>query len=174
MKKALQILAHVCHVVIYTTGCSGAALAAQQQITLTSDQSQIVNLPDEPATVVVGNPSIADVTIEGKMLFFHPRGSGVTSIIVLDAAGRRLGDYSVHIIYGDSYGVAMYGPAGRQSYSCRRDCEPVMRIGDDPVFFGNYSDQARSKNALAATQALGEELLVPHQNAYTLPSLPSY
>ena len=60
---------------------------------LTSDQSQLVKLADVPATVVVGNPSIADVTTDGRRLFFHPRGYGVTNVLVLDADGKKLGDY---------------------------------------------------------------------------------
>ena len=138
----------------------GPAQAAQE-IVLMADQSQIMKLPQPPATLVVGNPSIADVTIDGNSLFFHPRGYGLTNVLALDAKGRKLGDYLVRVIYDDSYSVSMYDPAGRQTYSCRRDCEPTLRIGDERNFFTDYTTQASGKNNLASGQAMGEDLLTP-------------
>lgn len=138
----------------------GTARAAQE-IVLTADQSQMMKLPQSPATLVVGNPSVADVTIDGNTLFFHPRGYGLTNVLALDAKGRKLGDYLVRVIYDDSYSVSMYGPAGRQTYSCRRDCEPTLRIGDEKNFFTDYTSQASGKNTLASGQAMGEDMLTP-------------
>jgi len=145
---------------------------AAQEIVLTSDQSQLVKLADVPATVVVGNPSIADVTTDGRRLFFHPRGYGVTNVLVLDADGKKLGDYLVRIIYEDSYSVAMHEPGGRKTYSCRRDCEPVLRIGDETEFFDDYRDQAQNKSVLASWQALGEEFILPNNDNPYVVSFP--
>lgn len=109
-----------------------------------------------PSTVVVGNPAVADVTTDGALIYFHPRGYGLTNVIVLDSDGHKLGDYVVRVIFEDSYSVSMYSPAGRKTFSCRRDCEPMMRIGDTSSFFSGYSQQVSEKNSLATSQALGE------------------
>ena len=134
------------------------AASAPQEIVLVSDQSQLVKLAEPPSTVVVGNPAVADVTTDGSLLLFHPRGFGLTNVLVLDADGKRLGDYLVRVIFEDSYSVSMYSPDGRKTYSCRRDCEPMMRIGDSNAFFSNYNQQASQKNGLASTQASGEDV----------------
>ena len=134
---------------------SQAALAAQQLV-LVSDQTQIVKLPEAPATVVVGNPAIADVTTEGSSLFFHPRGFGVTNVLALDAEGKKLADYQVRVVFEDSYSVSMYAPGGRETFSCRKDCEPMMRIGDSTGFLTDYAAQVIAKNNLASRQAMGE------------------
>lgn len=134
-----------------------AAQAAQQMV-LVADQTQIVKLPEAPVTLVVGNPAVADVTTEGRTLFFHPRGFGLTNVVALDDKGRKLADYQVRVVYEDSLSVSLYGPEGRETFSCRKDCEPVMRIGDQPGFFRGYSAQVLSKNSVAASQALGEDL----------------
>lgn len=159
MKKDFRLLLLIC----LLAGVLGLPLSrtawAVEEILLTSDQSRLLNLPVLPATVVVGNPSIADVTTDGNRLFFHPRSYGVTNVIILDMQGKQAGNYLVRVIYEDSYGVSLYAPAGRRSFSCRKDCEPVTRIGDENTFFSDYGSQARSKSGFAASQALGEELL---------------
>lgn len=164
MRKYSELLVYVSLVVLTAVTVARPVLAAEQ-IVLTSDQSQLVRLKEAPGTIIVGNPSIADVTTDGKTMFFHPRGYGVTNVLVLDIAGKKLGDYLVRIVYEDSDSVAMYGPGGRMTYSCRRDCEPIMRIGDNAGFFDGYQAQVRSKNSLAAGQAMGEELFSTRQTA---------
>lgn len=137
---------------------------AAQQLVLIADQTEIVKLPETPATVVVGNPAVADVTTEGRVMFFHPRGFGVTNVIALDNQGRKLADYRVRVIFEDSFSVSMYSPGSRETFSCRKDCEPMMRIGDQTGFFQNYSSQVSSKNSLAESQALGEDMLTRTNN----------
>lgn len=154
--KIHRITAAAC--VMFTLLHAAPAQAAQQLV-LIADQTQMVKLPESPSTVVVGNPSVADVTTEGNVLFFHPRGFGVTNVIALDPKGRKLADYVVRVVFEDSFSVSMYSPGSRETFSCRQDCEPMMRIGDRPGFFSGYSSQVSSKNSLAAGQALGEELL---------------
>lgn len=159
MKKDFKLLYIICLIGTVAGLSQPGPASAAEEILLNSDQSRLIALPIIPATIVVGNPSIADVTTDGNRLFFHPRSYGVTNVIILDMEGKKARDYLVRVIYEDSYGVSMYQPAGRKSYSCRKDCEPVMRIGDEDSFFSESGAQARSKSGFAASQALGEELV---------------
>lgn len=134
-----------------------SAAVATESIQVTADQSALINLPSLPSTVVVGNPSIADVTLDGQSLFVHPRGPGLTNIIVLDSDGAAIADYRVHVIYDDPDSLAVYSPAGRNTYSCARDCAPVVRVGDNQEFFNAAAGQVGAKSELAASQALGGE-----------------
>ena len=161
MKNYFRILLVVSSITGAAQCCGSAPAHAGQEIVLTSDQTQMLKLAEPPVTVIVGNPAIADVTTEGSTLYFHPRGYGLTNIIALDEKGRKLGSYLVRVIFEDSYSVSMYAPGGRETFSCRRDCEPSMRIGDRPEFFSLYSSQLSGKNSLARSQALGEDLLRP-------------
>lgn len=135
--------------------CSLTPAWAAQEILLVSDQSQIVKLPETPVTVLVGNPAIADVTSEGRLLFLHPKGFGLTNVMALDEAGKKLGDYQVRVIYEDSYSVSMYGPEGRHTFTCRKDCEPTVRIGDTNDYFSTNIGQVIGKTTLAEDQATG-------------------
>lgn len=156
MRHYLRILAIFA---MCLTGCgvagAGKALAANE-IVLNSDQSQILNLSKAPSTILLGNPSVADVTINGTSLYLHPRGYGVTNLIVLDEAGTKMGDYVLRVVYEDPYSVSMYSPSGRQTYSCRKDCEPTLQVGDEQQHFSNYQSQVRGKTGFATSQALGD------------------
>lgn len=142
---------------------------AAEKLVLTADQSQIIQLPSDPGTVVVGNPSIADATLEGRSIFLHARGPGLTNILVLDAAGKAMVDYQVHVAYADSDSIAKFTPAGRFTYTCPTDCEPTLRVGDNDQFFKGFIDQLNSKTALATSQALGEDLLLSRTPAPSAP-----
>ena len=135
---------------------AGSPVQAAQQLVLVSDQTQIIKLPATPDTIIVGNPAVADVTTEGRFLFFHPRGFGLTNVIALDNEGKKIGDYVVRVVFEDSYSVSMYAPGGRQTFSCRKDCEAMMRLGDGTGFVEDYAEQFKLKNSLARGQALGD------------------
>lgn len=152
---------------LLSVSAMGSTAQAAEEILLVSDQSQVVTLPESPATVMVGNPAIADVTTEGNTIFLHPRGFGLTNLVALDSKGKKLADYKVRVVFEDSYSVAMYGPDGRKTYACRKDCETTLRIGDAGEFFDQYRSQAGAKNGLAYAQALGEELLTRNNNNST-------
>ena len=130
---------------------------ATEEVILLADQSQIITLSQVPATLLVGNPAIANVTTDGRSLFLHPRAYGLTNVVALDADGNKLGEYLVRVIYQDGYGVSMYSPRGRETYTCLKDCEPVLRLGDGLDHFGNFLAETLSKNKLAIDQATADD-----------------
>lgn len=141
---------------------SAAALAAAQELTVMADQSQIISLDRAPSTVVVGNPTIADVTIQGRMMFVHGRVFGSTNIIALDEAGQQLAEYQVNVAVRDDYNVVVY-KAGvgasiqRESYSCKNECEAVFHIGDSLDYYKLVNEQQKNKLGLAQGQKTGDD-----------------
>src|SRR6476469_403071 len=57
---------------------------ASNDVTIYTDQAKILQLTGKPGTIVVGNPSIADVTVQGDRVVLMGRSYGVTNIIILD------------------------------------------------------------------------------------------
>lgn len=157
MKKYFRILANGLLMFAGSLAICGPSAEAAQQLVLVTDQSQMIKLAEPPATVVVGNPAVADVTTDGSSLFFHPRTFGLTNVIALDGQGKKLGEFMVSVVYEDSYGVTMYSPQGRKTYACRSNCEPALRIGDSNTFFSESSSQASTRDGLSTSQALGED-----------------
>jgi hypothetical protein len=154
----------------FATLAFGLALAsatcqtfAAEPITILSDQSQILNMARTPGTVVVGNPSIADVTIQGKQVFLHGKTYGTTNITILDETGGQLGMFEVTVQLGGSNNVALFKAGALASYVCAPDCESSLHIGDEKDYFKNLVTQANAKIGLATGQKSGESATPPPQ-----------
>src|SRR5262245_49517140 len=64
---------------------------AADMINVTLDQAVVTRLPDRIATIVVGNPLIADVSIQsGGLLIVTGKGYGVTNMLAFDRNGAVL------------------------------------------------------------------------------------
>jgi Flp pilus assembly secretin CpaC len=123
---------------------AGGTAIAGSAISMQTDQTQMIALASEPGTVVVGNPSIADISVNGKQVFLHGRAFGDTNVIILDTNGNQMANFDVTVIHSANNDVAIYAartsavaPASRYSYSCDPDCQRTMIPGDD---FGSYKD----------------------------------
>lgn len=138
-----------------TLALGGTSFAAES-LTLLTDRTQLLALSGNPATIVVGNPSIADVTIQGQQVFLHGRAFGTTNIIILDAAGATLSDFEVTVMKGGSNDVAVYKAGSRYSYVCAPDCEATFHVGDNAGIFGVVTDQAKQKVNLATGKTASE------------------
>jgi Flp pilus assembly secretin CpaC len=134
---------------------AGPAIAAQPLVIL-SDQSQIITMARAPGTVVVGNPSIADVTIHGQQVFLHGRGYGTTNVIILDEAGAQLAEFEVTVQLGGGNDVATFKAGAQYSLVCAPDCEVSLHIGDQIDYYKAIANQTNTKIGLAMGQKAGE------------------
>ena len=118
------------------------------------DQATIVKLPERVATIVVGNPLIADVTIQaGGMMIVTGKGYGVTNIIALDRSGAVLMDRAIQVLGPQANVVVVYRGVNRESYSCAPICERRITLGDTPEFFEATIAQTGTRNARAQSGA---------------------
>jgi hypothetical protein len=122
---------------------------AGQVLTIETDHSQLVILPSLPGSIVIGNPTIADATVEGTNLFIHARAFGTTNLMVLDMTGKELAHFDVSVNHVTENAVAMFRGPARESYNCAPLCEAELQIGDSAAFYGSASDQTKKKIELA-------------------------
>jgi hypothetical protein len=126
---------------------SGIALA--EDLMLHTDQTSLMMLTSDPSTVVIGNPGIADVTLNGKQLFLHGKAPGSTNVTVLDSAGNKLANLDLIVAndYRNQVSVFSGSPIGaplRRTYTCVPDCEPGMVAGDTSAFLSaNITDNSQ-------------------------------
>src|SRR6185295_16428440 len=73
-------LAAACLAAIVATSPAGAA---EKSVTVFADQAKVLNVPGRPSSVIVGNPMIADVSLQGEVMAVHGRHFGTTNVIVL-------------------------------------------------------------------------------------------
>lgn len=128
--------------------------ARAADIDVVLDRATLVKLPDRVGTVIVGNPLIADVSVQpGGQLVVTGKGYGVTNIIALDRAGKILLEQTVEVQGPKQDVVVVYRGIERESYSCTPNCERRITLGDAQPYFdatltqtGTRSSQAQSKD----------------------------
>ena len=131
-------------VLAFAVMASGLAMrpVAAADLTVVLDQAQVMTLPDRVGTIVVGNPLIADVSLQaGGTLVVTGRGYGTTNIIALDRAGATLMTKSV-LVVGPRDNVVVYRGVDRESYSCAPRCERRLTLGDVPRAVRHSADEA--------------------------------
>jgi len=110
-----------------------APAVADEPISVHLDQARIVKLPDRAATVVIGNPLIADLSIQpGGIAIVTGKGYGETNVVVMDKSNAVLLEKTIEVKgpSRDEPTVVVYRGATRQTYSCTPDCSPRATLGD--------------------------------------------
>jgi hypothetical protein len=127
------------------------ARAADEVIGISVDQAQLVTLPDRVSTIIIGNPLIADATLQGGgILVVTGKGYGATNLLALDRTGRVLMSRTVEVrSAGTSDIVTVFKGVERESYSCAPNCERRITLGDSPAFFNATLSQSGARNGQA-------------------------
>lgn len=119
---------------IAVTGSVSVSQAADR-ISVVVDQAKVLQLPPKTATIIVGNPMIADVTMinRNQQMILTGKSFGQTNMIALDAKGNSVGESTV-IVKGQSTGLVVQRGMERETYSCQPRCQPTVTIGDNSKF----------------------------------------
>jgi hypothetical protein len=131
-------------------GCLASRALAADAIAVMLDQARILKLPDRAVTIVIGNPLIADVSIQpGGLAVVTGRGFGATNFIVMDKGGAVLMEKLVEVKGPAEPIVVVYRGVTRQTYSCTPECSPRVTLGDSGKDFldrdtGLFTDYFKS------------------------------
>jgi hypothetical protein len=129
---------------------SGGSALADEALKVVLDQAKVIRIPERTTTVVVGNPLIADISVQsGGMIVVTGKGYGVTNLIALDARGNSLLEQAIEVRGATENVVAVYRGVERESYSCTPKCERRITLGDTPTFFDNALLQSSRRDGQA-------------------------
>src|SRR5204863_4372428 len=124
--------------------------APAADVTVILDQAQVLKAPDRLTTVIIGNPLIADVSLQPNgVIVITGKGYGITNLIMLDRAGNLLMEKSIEVLGPFPVVVVVYRGAERQSYSCTPICERRITLGDSSAYFDAVINQTAMRNGLA-------------------------
>jgi Flp pilus assembly secretin CpaC len=127
-----------------------AAAPSDNGVMVMIDHAKVIRLPDKTQTVVVGNPIIADVTIQKNgVVIVTGKSYGVTNLIALDNAGELLAESMIRVQAPNESLVTVQRGLERESYSCTPDCQPSLLLGDSNKYFSEVGGQAGQRNTLA-------------------------
>jgi hypothetical protein len=123
--------------------------AAAADIGIVVDQAKLVKLPDRVATLVIGNPLIADAAIQsGGLMVITGKGYGSTNIIALDRGGVVVMEKTIEVVPASDV-VVVYRGINQETYSCVPICEPRITLGDSTRHFQSAIGQTTTRSSLA-------------------------
>ena len=92
------------------------------------NQAKIVKIARAADTIVVGNPLIADASVQdATTIVLTGKGFGVTNLVILDADGTPIVDEQVTVSRQTTSSVRIYRRAGVQTLSCTPYCESAYK-----------------------------------------------
>ena len=127
------------------------ARASNAVIMATVDQARLVKIPTGTETLIIGNPTIADVTLlkQNNLMILTPKAFGETNFIALDKNGSPVAESMIEVVNGSNAVVVQRGML-RQSYSCAPRCQPTERLGDDDKYLSEVASQALAHSSRLA------------------------
>jgi Flp pilus assembly secretin CpaC len=105
---------------------------AGKGITVQVNQAKIVKLARPADTIVVGNPKIADASVQdASTIVLTGKGFGVTNLVVLDQSGQPIVDEQISVSRDTTDSVRVFRRAEVQTLHCTPVCETAYRPGAD-------------------------------------------
>ena len=150
-----RIHTHLIAAALLASGISaGTAQPGAQPITVLVDEARLIKAPDQVATLVIGNPLIADVALQpGGVMVVTGKGYGTTNLIAMDRNGNVLEEHNVQVQASTTRLVTVYRGIERETYSCTPVCERRVMLGDMPTYFNANLMQGGTLNDRAVTAA---------------------
>lgn len=133
---------------------TGPALASDAMLNVAVDHASIVRAPDTVATVIVGNPMIADAMIQKNgVVVVTGKTFGSTNVMLLDGAGTLLSETIVNVRRAADGVVVVQRGNSRESFSCTPRCDPLLTIGDVDKIFKDTASQIAERGGLSTRKA---------------------
>jgi Flp pilus assembly secretin CpaC len=128
--------------------------AAAQDLIVKYDQSQLLRMPRPVAEIIIGNPTIADVSVQaGNLLVVTGKTFGITNVIALDGERNVIQDQRVIVIRDEVKVVNVQKGTKRESYNCTPQCNPSLVVGDDQTYFETVARTAERKIKFSESSA---------------------
>jgi Flp pilus assembly secretin CpaC len=113
---------------------------------ITLNQITLVRLEDKISDALIGNPAIADITIQNNSTFIITGKSyGRTNIILLNKDGEKIFDRWVYVDDDSRNVVRIQRGGARLSYTCAPNCQPTPTLGDDPEHIKSLTKNFQAK-----------------------------
>lgn len=153
-----------CHVQTFATACRAVALGlalsattlgtmsanAGERVEVQLDQARVFHLPANVKTLILGNPSVADITLlkKGGGMVITGKSYGETNLIAVDGDGVVVLESSIRVNASGGKLVVQRG-VGRESWICNPRCQPTVSLGDETKFMGEAIGDISRRNGAA-------------------------
>lgn len=108
-------------------GAPSSVARAVELLQLTPGALSILKPARSVKTVAIGNPDIADATVEGSStIIVTGKGPGLTSMILLDEAGSEISQVTIQVESKVRKVRILDGGAKTRDYVCDDSCTPLQ------------------------------------------------
>ena len=144
------------HRVIALAALASAMAAAPpaSAVTVHIDQNAVVELRAPAGNVMVGNPSIADVSLlSPRRVAVLGRSFGVTNLIVTDRMGRTIWQQVINVAPAEAGHVSVFRGPVVSNFACSPRCERTAMPGEIKTDYENFSSPYKDYDERAKADA---------------------
>jgi Flp pilus assembly secretin CpaC len=155
--RSLAALRPLCWLVValFLTAAA-SSVRADEQIVVHLDEARVIRLPERATTVVIGNPMIADLSVQpGNLAVVTGKSYGATNILIMDRSGAVLTEHNVEVQGPTDKIVVVYRGINRATYSCTPECAARVTLGDQTEFFTDTLGRMAARNAQSLASGAG-------------------
>ena len=135
---------------------TASAVRADDTIVVHLDEARVIKLPDRASTVVVGNPQIADLSVQpGGLAVITGKSYGATNFLIMDKSGAVLTEHTVEVQGPTDKIVVVYRGINRATYSCTPECAARVTLADQTDFFTDTLARMSARNAQSLASGAG-------------------
>jgi len=126
---------------------------SEETVDLVIDFAKILQLKEPIATLIIGNPGIADATIQDdQTIVLTGKAAGMTNLIAINDDGEELANVLVRVASNVRRLTTVFYGSKRQTLSCAPTCEQVISVGDDNEKFETAKTQIESRQAFSGSR----------------------
>ena len=127
--------------------CAASAALAVDKIEVELDNAKLLKLPPGTDTLVIGNPAIADVTIQrNQVMVVTAKSHGSTNMIALDNKGAIVSESRIVVILPKRpEQLTLLRGSAQETYSCNPECGSIIQLGDEDKYFKATIGQVRDR-----------------------------
>lgn len=135
---------------------TASAARADDTVVVHLDEARVIKLPERATTVVVGNPLIADLSVQpGGLAVLTGKSYGATNFLIMDKSGAVLAEHNVEVQGPTDKIVVVYRGINRATYSCTPECAARVTLGDQTEFFTDTLARMSARNAQSLAAGAG-------------------
>lgn len=140
-----------------TTLIVAFAGTASGGVSVPLDEVRIITFKKPVATLYVGNPVIADVTIiDSRHAFVQGKAFGSTNLLALDSLGHQVVNETVVVAGSGGAMVTLQRGSSQTTYACvAARCQAAPQPGDGKDY-DTAADQITKHQAMLSRAAVGE------------------
>lgn len=140
----------------------GASLAGEASteggLVLALDHARVMRVVGNVATIIIGNPAIADASMpDPSTIILTGKSYGETNMVMLDAEGAILAEQTLRVTVRGQSLVSVYRGVQRTTLSCSPTCEIRPTPGDTPEVVESALGAFQARNQAALEAVRGSE-----------------